>query len=757
MQRRFTKFFGLAVTIAVVGFVSPTFAQEDAAAVPRDKRPVIFNKPIRVADVPANQRRRARPNAQTDRSIWYDRTGEEFVIEDIPNLPPPPPRSPVVEELVVPVSATFTLHSRPSATRKIYLDFDGHTITNNIWNQYTGQASYYGGPLDFDNEPGSFSVAEHEGMQQIWRMVAEDFAPFDVDVTTQDPGSAGINRESFTDVNYGTRVHITSGAPFCACGGIAYLGVFDAVTSVPEFYQPAMVFVNNLSRYPKYIAEAVSHEVGHNLNLNHDGDSFSTYYTGHDNWAPIMGVGYSKPVVQWSNGTYSGANNQQNDFATIGAYVAPIPVPGPQSLGVAGTSGVFDKTGIIGTTSQEVVYTFSVSAADIAANKRFSAFVTPKYGPTPNLNAHLKVRQVGGSTVATSPINGSGSVNFEFPTGMSAEILGAQFTQPGSYELVVTSEPGGDPTTSYDPTYSLGAYVLSGTFSARSGTDSVPTNVVLTPNTFDPKYRYSATVTWTPPVGGTPATAWTVQLNPQTAGQPILSLSVQGAAVNSVTFPWVTGSYRASVVKISGSVVGEYSAPSEESTFPALGAPSQTTAAVNGNGIRVNWVEPATLNAPVVEYYLVKLTPIAGGTATYLWTPNNVTELTLFNVAFGTYQATVQARNSFGQLSNPSQASSPVALGVLPPPTNVTATNTGSAVTINWTAPTTPPGVAAITYYRVQLTPTAGGTPTYQWTNGPTTSLTLNNVDAGTYQATVQSYNGNTSTPSTPSNTITVL
>ena len=45
----------------------------------------------------------------------------------------------------------------------------------------------------------------------------------------------------------------------------------------------------------KSVAEAISHEAGHNMGLHHDGTSTTGHYQGHGSgvtgWAPIMGVG----------------------------------------------------------------------------------------------------------------------------------------------------------------------------------------------------------------------------------------------------------------------------------------------------------------------------------------------------------------------------------------------------------------------------------------------------------------------------------
>jgi serralysin len=114
--------------------------------------------------------------------------------------------------------------------------------------------------------------------------VAEDFAPFNVDVTTEDPtlgvGAAALAYSGSTsDASWGIRVCIggTSSDWFGGgAGGVAYLGSFTWNTDTPCF-----VFSKELGPdYAKYIWEATSHEVGHAVNLQHDGTSTLGYYAG---------------------------------------------------------------------------------------------------------------------------------------------------------------------------------------------------------------------------------------------------------------------------------------------------------------------------------------------------------------------------------------------------------------------------------------------------------------------------------------------
>jgi hypothetical protein len=65
----------------------------------------------------------------------------------------------------------------------------------------------------------------------IWRAVAEDFAVFNVDVTTEDPGVEALRVTPGTgDTAYGIRVVIGGNCKDWywdqGCGGVAYLGSF---------------------------------------------------------------------------------------------------------------------------------------------------------------------------------------------------------------------------------------------------------------------------------------------------------------------------------------------------------------------------------------------------------------------------------------------------------------------------------------------------------------------------------------------------
>src|SRR5262245_15917208 len=82
------------------------------------------------------------------------------------------------------------LHSKPDAQAKLYLDFDGFQAPPaGSWQR---AAFHWAGVVqtpvfDFDRNPASFSDKETDAIAEIWARVAEDYAPFNLDVTTEEP------------------------------------------------------------------------------------------------------------------------------------------------------------------------------------------------------------------------------------------------------------------------------------------------------------------------------------------------------------------------------------------------------------------------------------------------------------------------------------------------------------------------------------------------------------------------------------------
>lgn len=222
------------------------------------------------------------------------------------------------ESQVLGNGTAFKLHSLPGCVNVLYLDFNGETVTNSAW--FTG--SLVAVPFSLDGDYTTFTDVEENAITDIWQRVSEDYKPFNIDVTTESPSGPYTSWSTTT-----LHAVITKSAPNFpsnTSGGVAYVGVFGD-SNLPS-YRPAWVYYNMLGfTSTKNIAEATSHELGHNFGLAHDGTSTQGYYgglgSGASSWAPIMGVGYSKTLSQWSKGEYPDANNQEDDTAIISSQV----------------------------------------------------------------------------------------------------------------------------------------------------------------------------------------------------------------------------------------------------------------------------------------------------------------------------------------------------------------------------------------------------------------------------------------------------
>lgn len=395
----------------------------------------------------------------TDPSIVSADDGTTFAVDDWPAPPAGPallarPASAEAAAAYAPADA-FRLHSRRGATRTVYLDFDGgQLLSTNAWLK-NGLATtlYPGWSLD---SSAAFTDTERAVVIETWQRMAEDFAPFDVDVTTEEPAYGGLFRGSSDDPTYGTRVAFTSGSrvqdALCGggCGGIAWIGTYDSVTS-GETRSPAWVFPSSLGNRAKNLAEAGSHETGHTLGLDHDGTSSNAYYSGTSLWGPLMGAPYTSGVSQWSRGDYNGANNHQDDLAVMRSNgIGPRP---DEAGGTAATAVPLSSLG----GGRGVIS--SATDTDWLTVTDCSGTVTVQAQPADvgaNLDVGLQVRNAAGTLLASSAPD-----SYRGSTGVAG--LSASVSLPlsgGPYHLVVSGTGSGKAWSAggYDDYGSLGGY-----------------------------------------------------------------------------------------------------------------------------------------------------------------------------------------------------------------------------------------------------------------------------------------------------------
>lgn len=400
-----------------------------------------------------------------------------FVCKGI-NAPAGPDTTPITTTPTYPTAQTFLLHSRPAATRKIYLDFNGHTTTGTIWNTSWSRASVTTPAFSLDADAANFSDPEHAAIQTVWRRIAEDFAGYDVDVTTEDPGLSGLTKENAGDLNYGMRVVFGPDQNATGTGGQAYVGSFSWIRAAGATDVPCFVYAG-VGAGTKFMGEAGAHEIGHTVGLLHDGTSTQGYYPGHGtgagSWAPIMGVGYSKEVVQWSKGEYTDANNTQDDLAVIATFIPFITDEfGDTTAAATAVTGVSAEVGgIIASTADIDILKIHAGRGDLV--------ITPKVAlSSPNLRLQIKVLSAAGATLGTYV--GDGTVGNMAPAPITLNL-----PAEGFYYIQLEGVANGTGVSDgYSEYGSTGYYSFTATW-AELGNRTPVADATLTANT---SYNY---------------------------------------------------------------------------------------------------------------------------------------------------------------------------------------------------------------------------------------------------------------------------
>ncbi|MCY3005919.1 MAG: cadherin domain-containing protein [Planctomycetota bacterium] len=409
---------------------------------------------------------------------------------------------------------TFKLHSRPSATKTIYLDFDGFTARGTPWNAGRGRDPIISPAYDLDGNGAAFTDRELQAIQTIWQQVTADYSSFDVNVTTEDPGEAALVNTGGNDDRWGIRVVMTpDDFPGPGSGGVAYIGSFRwGYNQAGATDTPCYVF----NSVPEQATLAVSHEVGHSLGLSHDGTNAQNpfqqnaeYYGGHGgagetSWGPIMGAPYDRNITSWDNGFYLGSNNggsnanynsgpddiaviisPANGFGMIQDEHGNDDTSATELTGPIDASDrvILSRFGLIERSNDLDYFQFQAGSGTLdlsidpyitqawtkGADGTFvstieSALFNTNYWPatqSTNLDVEAKLYDASGTLIATSN-----------PNGMRAGFSGLQISA-GIYYLSVDGVGFGSPTNNppdgYSDYGSIGQYLITGSMPVAFG------------------------------------------------------------------------------------------------------------------------------------------------------------------------------------------------------------------------------------------------------------------------------------------------
>ena len=331
----------------------------------------------------------------TGRGVLREADIDAYLCKDIPRAPSDAASTSAAKLAATPpLTEIRNLESKPGAAKVLYIDYWGGVITGTAWNvNYNGGAAINYTPFSTDADTANFSTNDQYLMYLGWMETAEDFAPFDINVTTRK------SVYDATPVSQRSRIiGTTTDYFFPGAGGVAYLNVFGN----GDYYGTGWAWNATAGS----LGMTISHEAGHQFGLGHDGTASLGYYPGHGDWGPIMGAPFNKPYVQWSKGEYPGANNAENDLQIISTKVNAIAdeAGGTKATAQALTLPVSGQLKLIapaGLLEDVDVYSFTIPASTTV-----TASVTPWLGTEGenrggNLGINSRLENSAGTVIAS--------------------------------------------------------------------------------------------------------------------------------------------------------------------------------------------------------------------------------------------------------------------------------------------------------------------------------------------------------------------
>jgi hypothetical protein len=364
---------------------------------------------------------------------------------------------------LLPMSMIPALSSLPGAAKTIYLDFDGDF--QSVWNRTDSGQTY----RNVSSGASNLSMAD---IRKVWETVAEDFAPFNVNVTTVQPPSFANNTalriviagDMTAQLVNGNNLINLAGDRFITNDNGASLLDTSGYAAINSFTngEPNVVYVfgkymstwgttspeGHARSLAALVANTASHEAGHAFGLWHHGGvdasgNASDYHVGGSVTTPIMGDNTAADRTLWSS--YTAGSQSFDSIArlttTLGArpddHASGTWFAEPLSFTSANWySSSASVKGIIGTTSDQDWYKFSSSGAGVSVNLSTVEFA--------NLDAKLELYKVtqtwfGPMTTLVASVDG--------PTlfGAPFSFLGASYSAnlaAGDYMIAVKSHGG---------------------------------------------------------------------------------------------------------------------------------------------------------------------------------------------------------------------------------------------------------------------------------------------------------------------------
>ena len=337
---------------------------------------------------------------------------------------------------LIPIASIPQLNSIPGAPATLFLNFQGsNSPTWWGWSEpNVGTTKVY----DTDGDATTFNPTEIANILKTWSWVAEDFAPFNINVTTVQP-QASARHVSQIDIG-------SNDLPY---GGLGVVGGMENSTGANPVHGWSYTAAGSI----------VSHEAGHNMGLLHqslydaNGNMVTEYYGGDGTSAPIMGSGGTE-LSEWWYGTSSDNRfgiSYQNDAALIsstsnGFGYKPDDAGDSQAtartLRVNGNS--VNGSGLIGRPDDVDYWRFTTSGGFVALAANVPAGIN-------NLDLRLELRNTNNTVLAFSDLIDSfdATININLPAG--------------NYFLVVSGHDyrSGPSDNSYP--FIMGQYTINGT------------------------------------------------------------------------------------------------------------------------------------------------------------------------------------------------------------------------------------------------------------------------------------------------------